>query len=383
MALAGCKRRGPDFQSQPTMGFYSAIVRPLAFHLEAERAHDTALRLGGALAWAAPALRPLLSVNDPRLATEVAGLKFPHPIGLAAGFDKSAQAIELLASLGFGSLEIGSVSIDPSDGNPKPRLWRLPQDHALLVHYGLPNHGARAVAARIAGEKLPVPLGVNIAVTNRGPGAPPLSAERIIAEYAGAARLLAPHADYLMLNLSCPNTEDGRDFFLDGRNIDACLAALGKLGLQLPVFVKVSSLGGVEAVERVLAAADRHAFVKGFMFNQPPGKPERMRTPEALWRHLPGTVAGLPSLYRPPELCTAECFRRMDRSRHVLLAAGGVDSAESAYAKIRGGASLVQIFTAMVYEGPLLARRIARGLSRLLERDGFKSVADAVGADVR
>jgi dihydroorotate dehydrogenase len=365
------------------MGVYSAIVRPLAFRLEAERAHDWALRLGGGLAWAAPAIRPLLAVDDPRLRTEVAGLKFPNPIGLAAGFDKSGQAIEFLAALGFGSIEVGSVSIDPSDGNPKPRLWRLPQDRALLVHYGLPNRGAQAVTRRVAGARLPVPLGINIAVTNRGPGAPPLPGDRIVAEYAEAARLLAPHADYLMLNLSCPNTADGRDFFLDGRHIDACLAALGEIGLTQPVFVKVSSIGGVEAVERVLAAADRHAFVKGFMFNQPPGKPERLKTPDALWRHLPGTVAGVPSLYRPPELCTAECFRRMDRSRHVLIAAGGVESAGDAYAKIRGGASLLQIFTAMVYEGPMLARRIARALSRLLERDGFKSVADAVGADVR
>ena len=365
------------------MGIYSTLVRPLAFRLEAERAHHLAIRLGAGTSWAAGSLSPLLAVSGPRLATTVAGLRFPNPIGLATGYDKSGDSFAMLAALGFGSVEIGSVSIDPSAGNPKPRLWRLPQDRALLVHYGMQNDGARAVAERLAGLSLPVPLGINIAVTNRGIAAPPLGADEIVAEYTEAARLLAPHADYLMLNLSCPNTADGRDFFLDRPHIEACLAGLATLGLRLPVFVKVSSAGGIEAVERVLAAADGHSFVSGFMFNQLPGKPDQLKTPEKHWRHLPGTVAGVPAVYRLAAFCTTECYRRMDRNRYVLIAAGAVSSAEDAYAKIRNGASLVQLFTALVYEGPLLARRVARGLARLLERDGFASVAEAVGVDVR
>jgi len=364
------------------MGFYSTVVRPLAFRLNAEHAHHLAIMLGAATAWSAGAVRPLLAVDDRRLHTTVAGLRFPNPIGLAAGYDKSAQSPAMLAALGFGSVEVGSVSIDPSRGNPKPRLWRLPDDEALLVHYGLQNHGARVVARRIAKLRLPVPLGVNISVTNRGAGAPPLRPDQIVSEYVEAARLLAPHADYLMLNLSCPNTADGRDFFLDRPNIEACLTGLMTLGLTIPVFMKVSSAGGIEAVERVLAAADSYRFVAGFMFNQVPGKPDGLKTPEHLWRHLPGTVAGVPSAYRGAELCTAECYRRMDRGRFALIAAGAITSPETAYAKIRGGASLVQLFTGMVYHGPLLARRIVLGLANLLERDGFKSVGDAVGVDV-
>src|SRR5262245_27721616 len=107
------------------MGFYSSVVRPAAFCLEAENAHNAALQLGASMAWATPALGPLLAVSDPRLATTVAGIRFPHPIGLAAGYDKSARSVAMLAALGFGSVEIGSVSIDASDGNPRPRLWRL------------------------------------------------------------------------------------------------------------------------------------------------------------------------------------------------------------------------------------------------------------------
>ncbi len=365
------------------MGLYTSVVRPLAFRLEAERAHHLAIKLGGSVAWAAPALRPLLDASDARLETRIADLTFPNPIGLAAGYDKSGQSVATLAALGFGSVEVGSVSIDPSNGNPKPRLWRLPDDKALLVHYGMQNDGALVVAERVKDLELPVPLGLNIAVTNRGKGAPPLTPDQIIAEYVEAARVLAPHADYLMLNMSCPNTADGRDFFVDGANTRDCIAALATLGLKLPVFMKTSSAGGVAAVERVLAVADGHDFIAGFMFNQVPGKPEKLNTPEALWRSLPGTVAGPPIAYRAPVAATAECYRRMDRKRYVLISAGAVTTAEDAYLKIRNGTSLVQLFTAMVYEGPLLARRIVRGLSQLLERDGFKSVSEAVGVDVR
>jgi dihydroorotate dehydrogenase (fumarate)/dihydroorotate dehydrogenase len=355
----------------------------LAFRLEAERAHDLAIKLGGHLGWAAAGLGPLLAISNTRLESKIAGLRFPNPIGLAAGYDKSGESVRALAALGFGSVEIGSVSIDPSNGNPKPRLWRLPEDRALLVHYGMQNDGAHVVADRVKDLDLPVPLGINIGVTNRGQGAPPLEPHSIIDEYANAAQLLAPHADYLMLNLSCPNTADGRDFFLDGQNMNACIAALAKLKLNLPVFMKASSAGGTAAVDRVLTAAAGHDFIAGFMFNQVPGKPDQLNTPEKLWRSLPGTVAGPPVVYRAPMACTAECYRRMDKRRHVLISAGAVTTADDAYAKIRNGASLVQLFTAMVYEGPLLARRVASGLARLLERDGFKSVSDAVGVDVR
>ncbi len=131
------------------MGFYSSVVRPMAFRLDAEQAHNLAIRLGANMAWAAGGLRPLLAVDDLRLETTVAGVRFAHPIGLAAGYDKNGHSVEFLAALGFSSVEVGSVTIDPSDGNPKPRLWRLPEDRGVVVHYGMPNDGARAVAARL------------------------------------------------------------------------------------------------------------------------------------------------------------------------------------------------------------------------------------------
>jgi dihydroorotate dehydrogenase (fumarate)/dihydroorotate dehydrogenase len=364
------------------MGLYRAIARPLLFRLEAERAHHLALAAAAACAPLAGPLRRLLAVDDPRLATDIAGLHFANPLGLAAGFDKSGTGIAALAALGFGAVEIGSVSVDASHGNPRPRLFRLPDDRAIVVHYGLPNDGIPAIAARLQQTRLPVSLGVNIVKTNRGRGAPPETADQIIAEYAEGARLMAPQADYLMLNLSCPNTEDGRDFFADAGNLQACLAALAQLDIACPVFLKVSPLGGIATIERVLAAAEPHAFIHGFMFNLPPVKPDGLATPAAVWRDWPGAVSGPPAAALADQ-CIREMYRRMDRRRHVIVGAGGVSTATDAYAKIRMGCSLVQLLTALVYDGPCVVRDILAGLAGLLERDGFAHVDEAVGADAR
>jgi dihydroorotate dehydrogenase len=151
------------------MTIYFTFVRPLAFRLDPETAHHLAIAAGARLGWAAGAMRAATRTSDDGLAIDVAGLHFPTPIGLAAGFDKSGTAIRALAGLGFGSIEIGSISIDPSGGNPKPSLWRLPDDEAIVVHYGLPNDGAEVIAERLAHTRPPVPLGINLVVTNRGP----------------------------------------------------------------------------------------------------------------------------------------------------------------------------------------------------------------------
>lgn len=362
------------------MSLYAAWLRPLLFRLEAEQAHRLALQAAARFGRFAVA-RQLGDDHDPRLQTKIAGLNFPNPLGLAAGFDKSGTAIEALAGLGFGSIEIGSVSLDPSDGNPRPRLWRLPEDRAIVVHYGLPNEGAEAVSRRLAPLRLTVPLGINIVKTNRGKAAPPETARQIITEYAEAARCFAPHADYLTFNLSCPNTEDGRDFFADAGHLRDWLAAIAELNLGKPVFLKVSPLGGIAAIEQLLQAVEPHAFVSGFMFNLAPVKPDGLKTADHVWRAMPGAVSGPPSSALT-DTCIAETFRRMDRSRFVIIGAGGIFTAEDAYAKIRLGASLVQLLTALVYEGPGVVRRILRGLPPLLERDGLRQINDAVGLDV-
>ena len=365
------------------MSVYSRYLRPLLFRFDPEWAHDRAIRVGEVVGTMRPVgkvLSALYGFSDRRLETEVCGISFPNPVGLAAGYDKNGRAIEAMAAVGFGHVEIGSVSADRSEGNPKPRLFRLVQDRAIVVHYGLPNEGAGAVAARLSSRRLPVPLGINIVKTNRGIEAGPDSDDEIIADYVRSVQTLKGLGDYLCLNLSCPNTEMGRDFFADPGNTGRLMAALSELEIRRPVFLKVSPLGGVRAIEDLLEAVDGVGFVSGFVFNLPPGKPETLtfQTPRQVVEAMPGAVSGGP-VAQQIDRCIGEIYRRMDRSRYRIIGAGGVFSAEDAYRKIRLGASLVQVLTAMIYEGPGVVKRINRGLCRLLERDGFSSVAEAVG----
>lgn len=363
------------------MSLYTQCIRPILFRQDAERVHDATIRLSevaGSFGLLRKMASGLFGFADARLAIEVAGIRFPNPVGLAAGYDKSGRAIGMMAALGFGFVEIGSVSADPSAGNPKPRLWRLPPDRAICVHYGLPNDGAEIVGRRLADKHWPVPLGINIVKTNRGIDAPPDGDAAILDDYVRSVSRLQAVADYLCLNLSCPNTEMGRDFFADPAKLVDLLAALGELDLRRPVFLKLSPRGGIATIEQVLETVEPFPFVSGFIFNLPPGKPAVLRTPRSVWESLPGAVGGEPAR-ETIDVCVRELYRRMDRGRYHIMAAGGVFSAEDAYAKIRHGASLVQLMTALIYEGPAIVKRINRGLCRLLKRDGLTNIAQAVG----
>jgi dihydroorotate dehydrogenase len=367
------------------MSFYSAVVRPLLFRLDAETAHHwtvEACRLAGMVPGVTMLSRTLLEVHSPLLETEAFGLRFSNPIGLAAGWDKSGRALRILDALGFGFAEIGSVSARPSQGNPRPRLFRLPEDRAIIVNYGLPNDGAEVVAARLRAHRPLHPLGVNIVKTNDGPGAPPCRDEDILADYERSVRLLHLHAGYLTLNLSCPNAKGGKDFFAQPGNISRFLECLCSFGITCPVILKIAPRDEPAEHERVLLECEPFPFVRGFCFNLPQGKPESLEfiSPRSAFAHQPGAVSGKPvaSLINR---CIAGLYAKMDRQRYILIGTGGVFSAEDAYTKIRLGASLVQIYTAMIYEGPGVVKRISSGLVDLLERDGFHHVAEAVGCD--
>ena len=350
------------------VGIYRAIARPLLFRADPELVHDATVRAAALLSRAAPVRRALARGRpDPRLAIEVAGLRFATPLGLAAGFDKSARAVPLLSSLGFGHVEIGSVSADPSAGNPRPRLFRLVDERAIVVHYGVPNDGAALVAERLARVRRAVPLGVNVVSTNRGDGRE--TDEEVIGDYVESVRRLQRLGDFVVVNLSCPNTRDGRGFFAERGRLRALLDALAEMGVERPLFVKVAPFGSARELETLVATVDAAPFVSGFSVNLPPGsRPE-----------MPGAVSGPPAA-PAAERTVAELYRAAG-DRFAVIGSGGVSTAEDAYRMIRLGASLVQIYTALVYEGPGLVGRIDRGLAALLERDGVARVADAVGVD--
>jgi dihydroorotate dehydrogenase (fumarate)/dihydroorotate dehydrogenase len=360
---------------------YTDAIRPFLFRCDPEWVHDRSLQVGSWVGNIGPlreALAAFHHFEDDRLRTEVGGVGFPNPVGLAAGYDKNGRVIPLMEALGFGFVEIGSVSADRSVGNPRPRLWRLPEDRGICVHYGLPNDGAEAIAARLARTRRTVPLAINVVKTNRGIDAPPDPDDVIIEDYLRSIRLLKGQADMLCLNLSCPNTEMGRDFFCEPANIGRLVSALAGVEVGCPVFLKVPPLSGSEAADRFLEAVADSPVIAGFVFNLPPGLPDGLRTPAGRLAAIRGAVSGKPVEDRINASIRA-LYRRMDRRRYQIIGVGGIFSAEDAYAKIRLGASLVQLLTGLIYEGPGLIARIKQGLCRLLERDGFSSIGEAVG----
>jgi dihydroorotate dehydrogenase (fumarate)/dihydroorotate dehydrogenase len=380
----------PDSLQQASLPFsvsgllYKHIARPICFRVDAETLHDLAIASAerasrsGLLLSAASRFQPR---PDPRLHVEIGGVSFAHPIGLSAGYDKSGRGVPFWGALGFSHVEIGSVSADPSGGNPKPRLFRIPEDRGIVVNYGVPNHGAERVSRRLEGIKRRAPLGISITSTNRGHGVP-MAPDEVIADYVRSARRLLPICDYMNINLSCPCTCEGQSFFSKAGNLDRLMEALGELKPGKPVFLKVAPFRGPRQMEEFLATASRASFVTGFEINLPPGNPYKreLRTAQEVLDSMPGAVSGKPceSLMNRTMLAL---YRTMDRSRYRLISAGGVFTAEDAYRKIRCGASLVQILTSFVYEGPGVIASICSGLGRLLERDGFKTIADAMGVD--
>ena len=367
-----------------TVSVYSTILRPLLFRLNAETAHHLAIetcRVGAAIPGAIALTRTLLEAAHPFLECDVAGLRFNNPIGLAAGWDKSGRALRMLDNMGFGFAEIGSVSARPSVGNPPPRLFRLPADNAIIVNYGLPNDGAEIVGRRLASHRGRHPIGVNIVKTNDGSNAPASSEEAILEDYVRSVSLLQSHASYMMLNLSCPNAVGGEETFARAGSITRLLERLVPLKISAPLFLKVAPRDDPAAHERLLNECESFEFVRGFCFNLPTGKPETLtlKTPRESLVSMPGAVAGKP-VEALINRCIAGLYVRMDRQRYAIIGAGGVFSAEDAYQKIRLGASLVQIYTALIYHGPGVVKRICHGLADLMSRDGFTSLSQVVGS---
>jgi dihydroorotate dehydrogenase (fumarate)/dihydroorotate dehydrogenase len=358
------------------MNVYESAVRPLLFRLDAERAHNLALRaseLSGRSAVLRRAAGRAFTYRDPRLETTFAGLPLRNPLGLAAGFDKNARAIGMLGALGFGHLEIGSVSADPSDGNPKPRLFRIPQDEGIVVAYGVPNDGAAAVRERLGGPRR-VPVGLNLVKTNDP--ARPATGPEVYEDYAASLAALQDRADYIALNMSCPNSAGDRDFFDELPRVDELLHRLAAVGPRRPVVLKLKPTRDAGVLREIVAIADGHPFVSGFAINLPAGKPAdlRLTSPRSSLERMPGAVGGPPV----EELVNAilATLKGIVGDRYALMAAGGVSSADAAYRKLQLGATVVQLYTGLVYHGPGLVRDILSGLVALLDRDGVARVTD-------
>ncbi|MBI1813883.1 MAG: quinone-dependent dihydroorotate dehydrogenase [Deltaproteobacteria bacterium] len=347
------------------------LVRPLLFHLDAETAHHLAFRL---LAVAQPVLARRHAYSSAALRQDLWGLTFPNPIGLAAGFDKDARLPRAWAGLGFGYAELGTITAQAQPGNPQPRIFRLASERALINRLGFNNAGAADAAARLSRldrAQRHIPLGINIGKSRITP------IERAVADYRECFRVLAPHADYIVINVSSPNTPGLRD--LQGQqHLSELLTALqddnARLPQRRPLLVKLSpdmadddlaaAVATIEAL-RGDGIVATNTTVRRDLLAQP--------TAEA------GGLSGAP--LRDLATHTVRRVHQLSGGRLAIIGVGGIFSAEDAYEKLRAGASLLQVYTGFIYQGPSLPIDLCRGLERLLQRDGKARVADAVGTD--
>jgi dihydroorotate dehydrogenase len=336
--------------------------------LDPETAHKLTVR---ALALGlAPRERAL---DPPLLAQTLFGLSFPNPIGLAAGFDKNAEAPDALLGMGFGFVEAGTVTLRPQSGNPRPRLFRLPEDGAVINRMGFNSAGSAAVRTRlIARETQPGIVGINI-------GANKESADPAL-DYCEGLKTLAPHASYVTVNISSPNTPGLRGLQAKEplkRLLSALAQTREQIALRKPILLKIAPDMDDEALADIVALAIAHDLDGLIVSNTTVARPATLRSAAA---HESGGLSGAP-LMAPATIMLAKAAR-LSAKRLVLIGAGGVASGADAYAKIKAGASLVQLYTALVYQGPALVSRIKRELAALLTADGFAHVSAAVGKDI-
>jgi dihydroorotate dehydrogenase len=345
-------------------------LRPALFHLPAETAHSIA-KTALSTAQRGPVADQLADryrIEDDRLAVEAFGLRFPNPIGVAAGFDKNGRFPLALASLGFGHVEIGGVTADPQAGNPRPRMFRLREDEAIVNRMGFNNDGADRIGRRLANGALPdVPLGINIGKSKATPR------ERAPEDYRYTYRRVADHGDFFVVNVSSPNTPGLRDLQRE-EGLRAILHGLREAGAN-PLLVKLSPDLAEPAVEDAIGVAEELDLDGLVATNTTTDRPETLRSRH---RAEEGGLSGRPIEPRS----TRMVHFIAERTDLPVVGVGGVFTAADAYRKIRAGASVVQLYTGLVYRGPSIAREINEGLLKLLERDGFETVEDAVGADL-
>ena len=346
------------------MSLLESLGLGLMHRVDPERAHGLALK--ALTSGLAPLPGP---VTSPRLACTLAGMPLLNPVGLAAGFDKNATAVAQLSRAGFGFLEVGAATPLPQPGNPKPRLFRLAEDRAAINRFGFNNDGMEAIAARLAARNRgPVPVGLNLGANK--------TSDNRAADFARVLAACGPHVDFATVNVSSPNTEKLRD--LQGPAalsalLDGVMQARADLSRPIPVFLKIAPDLTPDDLAQIAEVA-LASGISGIIATNTTLSREGLKSAS---RSEAGGLSGAP-LFEKSTRVLAQ-LSQLTHGLLPLIGVGGIGSAEDAYQKIRAGASAVQIYTAMVYRGISLVPQIARGLDALLARDGFATVAMAVG----
>lgn len=351
---------------------YKAIIRPILFRLKSDSVHESTIR------WARKAsasnmLRNLTHLlydyQSPQLTQQIAGLTFRNPIGLAAGFDKNGTLYPVMEALGFGFVEIGSITAIASAGNPKPRSFRLQADNSLINRMGLNNDGAATVVRRLTDLDITIPLGINIAKTHN----PEITGEEALLDYQKSFAIAKSTASYITLNISCPNTKEGKTF----ENPEILSQLLQKLQIRKdatlpPVFVKFSVDLDKELLTELIDITLSHT-ISGYVIANTSSRREGLSTPEESLREIgPGGLSGLAIRDRNTELIRQ--VYKYTSGKKPIIGVGGIFDTQDALEKIRAGADLLQVYTGMVYEGPSIVKNINRGLHKYLKEHDLKYI---------
>ena len=357
---------------------YKWILKPIFFRCDPEKVQDSTLALGhfwGEYAITRKIASMLWNYSNPALYQSILGLNFKNPIGLAAGFDKNADLTKIIPSIGFGFMEVGSITAEACVGNPKPRLWRLKKSSSLLVHYGLMNDGCEAIANRLKNKKFTIPVGISIAKTNCRETA---QTEKAIADYFKTYKIFTDTniGDYFVVNISCPNAFGGQPF-TDSLKLDTLLQKIMSIPKKKPIFVKLSPDLSQTEIDAIINIATKWK-IDGFVCTNLTKNRENQNIKDENVSKL-GGLSGKVVGNLSDELI--RYVYQKTKGHFILIGVGGIFSAEDAYRKIKAGASLVQLITGMIFEGPQLISQINLGLVKLLKADGYKNISETIGTE--
>lgn len=374
------------------MDIYQVAIRPLLFNLvkaDPERLHSTTIRSlkwlsqtsnNPPASWIHHRLQQSLCLKDTRLEQNLFGLNFPNPLGLAAGFDKDGVAAAIWSSLGFGFAELGTVTYHPQPGNPRPRLFRLPLDKAALNRMGFNNNGAAAMAKLLSQSQqnlISIPIGVNLGKSKVTP------LEEAAIDYLNSFRLLKNCGDYFVVNVSSPNTPGLRSL-QDAAMLSSILDLLQKENTaQKPIFVKIAPDLEWEAIADIISLAQTYQLA-GIIATNTTIRRDQLKTlvidqTGKSVKEEAGGISGAPLRDRSTEII--RFIAAQTQGKMPIIGVGGIFSPEDAWEKITAGASLIQVYTGWIYEGPFMVRRILQGLLSKLEQNGLNSISEAVGKE--
>lgn len=352
------------------MKFYQKLIKPVAFKINPETTHDLAINLGkflGKFYITKKLIKLIYYYENKKLENKVLGINFKNPVGLAAGFDKNGVITDILSNIGFGFMEIGSITAEPCKGNKKPRLWRLPKDNSLVVNYGLSNEGSKIISKRLKNKKLEIPTFISVAKTND----PKIKGKDSIEDYYKGFSSMKNIGDFITINISCPNTGDGKTFE-DPKLLDKLLKRINNKNILLKLSPDLTK----NQVDKILKVVNKYK-IQGFVIGNLTKNRNNLKSSKQEINKTKGGLSGLPTKNKSNNLI--KYVYTKTKGKYVIIGVGGIFTAEDAYEKIKNGASLVELITGLIYNGPSVAKEINKGLVKLLEKDKYKNIKEVIG----